>query len=77
MTVKTKLKLDDWFKSYGPMKYPLSSPLGAASLCILPNMHLMSKSTCGSCLDVFGFQPFLYYYEVTVTLRSLSPLKTT
>ena len=25
MTVKTKLKSDDWFKSYGPMKYPLGS----------------------------------------------------
>ena len=34
MTVKTKLKSDDWFKSYGPMKYPLGSPLGAAILCI-------------------------------------------
>ena len=52
MTVKTKLRSYDWFKSYGLMKYPLGSPLGAAILCILPSMHLMSKSTCGSCLDV-------------------------
>ena len=58
--VKTKLKSDDWFKSYGPMKYPLGSPLGAAILCISPIMHLMSKSTCGSCLDVCDFQQFLY-----------------
>ena len=58
MIVKTKLKSDDWFKSYGSMKYPLGSPLGAAILCILPSMHLMSKSTCGSCLDVCDFQQF-------------------
>ena len=37
MTVKTKLKPDDWFKSYGPMKYLLGSPLGAAILHILPS----------------------------------------
>ena len=42
-SVKTKLKSDDWFKSYGPMKYPLGNPLGAATLCISPIMHLMSK----------------------------------
>ena len=39
MTVKTKLKLDDWFKSYGPMKYPFGSPLGAAILCIIITQH--------------------------------------
>ena len=61
MTVKTKLKLDDWFKSYGPMKYPLGSPLVAAILRILPSMHLMSKSTCGSCLEVCDSQQFLYH----------------
>ena len=45
MTVKTKLKLDDWFKSYGPMKYPLGSPLGAAILCILPSRSQSSQIT--------------------------------
>ena len=61
MTVKTKLKSDDWFKSYGPMKYSFGSQLGAAILCILPSIHLMSKSTCGSCLDVCDFQQFLHH----------------
>ena len=60
MKVKTKLKSDDCFKSYGPMKYPLGSPLGAAILCILRSMQFMSKLTCGSCLDVCDFQQFLY-----------------
>ena len=41
-----KLKLDDWFKSYGPMKYPLGSPLGAAILCITTHTPAVS--------DVFG-----------------------
>ena len=41
MTVKTRLKLDHWFKSYEPVKYPLSRPLGAANFCILPSMHLV------------------------------------
>ena len=48
MTVKTKLKSDDWFKSYGPMKYPLGSPLGAAILCILPSIHLWEGLEAGS-----------------------------
>ena len=54
MVVKTKLKSDDCFKSYGPMNYLLGSPIGAA---------IMSKSTCGSCLDVCDFQQFLYHIK--------------
>ena len=66
MTEKTNLKSDDWFKSYGPMKYPLGSPLGAAILCILPSIHLMSKSTCGSCWS----HTTKYSGHVGVTLKS-------
>ena len=57
-TVKTKLKSDDWFKGYGPIKYPFGSSLGATILCTLTSMHLMSKSTCGSFYDVWDFQQF-------------------
>ena len=56
MTVKTKLKLDDWFESYGPMKYPLGRPRGQPSCAYYPACTFMSKSTCVSCLEVCDFQ---------------------
>ena len=36
--MEMKLKSDDWFKSYGQMKYPLGRSLEAAMLCILPSI---------------------------------------
>ena len=47
MVVKMKLKSDDWFKSFKPIKYPFVSPLGAAIFSILLSMRLISKPNCG------------------------------
>ena len=47
--VKTKLKSNDRFKSYGLVNYLLGSPLGAAILCILPSKQLASEQHVGFC----------------------------
>ena len=66
LTVKTKMKLDDWFKIYGPLKYLLGSHLGTAILCILPIIHLTSNQVVVpvwmyeifySCLTIFTAMP--------------------
>ena len=43
-------KSDDQFKGYGPMKYLLGSPQGAAILCILPIMHLTKQIFNSPCI---------------------------
>ena len=52
MTVKTKLKSDDWFKSYGLKTYPLGSPLGAGILCIPYRNSIWAQ--CGPHLELCG-----------------------
>ena len=73
MTVKTKLKSDDWFKSYGPMKYPLGSPLGQPSCAYYPAFTLCPNQLVvpvwmyvifnSSCIK-FGILPHHAFYYV-------------
>ena len=45
--VGMNLEWNGWFRKYGPMMYPLGSPLGGAILCILPVRHFTYKPKFG------------------------------
>ena len=53
---ENKIKIRWMVQKLWTDEVPTWQPTGAAILCILPSMHLMSKSTCGSCLDVCDSQ---------------------
>ena len=58
------------FKSYGPVKDPSGSPLGAAILSILPSMHSYFKPNCENIFVA------MMLHNLTIVTRVQIPIQT-